>query len=337
MGRGRAPMLAAMAKNAHAPRIHLSEKLRNAARPAFPLLRALELWNTAGGTNMSAAVSFYGILSLAPLLLAIVAILGWWMDRTVLQDAIVRQLGGVIGAQGTAVISEALASAKDGSQGLVASIIAFVVLLSGATGVFGQLQTAFEQVWAQDRGLPPSKGWKHTVTLRVRGIGYILVFGFLLLVSLVISTMLSFFSGWGDGSLALEMVARILNEGVSFVVCAALFTGLMRLSDGPKPRLRFLVFGACIGGILFTIGRQLLALYLSGAAVVSAYGAAGSLIVLLMWIYFSSAVLLLGAASARALEDHVEARKSGEARLASGGSERRQKERRSGDRRHAPA
>jgi membrane protein len=288
---------------------HVPKKLRRIGRTLHPLARSLELWSSAGGTNMSAAVSFYGILSLAPLLLAIVAILGWWMDRAMLQDAIVHGLGSVIGARGTTVISDALASAKDSSQGIVASVIAFVVLLSGATGVFSQLQTAFENVWSHGRVDLPKQNWRHTVTLQVRGIGYILVFGFLLLVSLVISTVLSFFSGWGGDSLALQMVARMVNEAVSFVICAALFTGLMRLSDGPKPRLRFLVFGACIGSLLFTVGRQLLALYLSSAAVVSAYGAAGSLIVLLMWIYFSSAVLLLGASCARALEEHVASQK----------------------------
>ena len=292
---------------AHRP--HVPESLKRTGRTLRPFKRALDLWSAAGGTNMSAAVSFYGILSLAPLLLAIVGILGWWMDRATLQDAIVHQLGGVIGPRGTQVITDAFASAKEGSKGLLASVISFVVLLSGATGVFGQLQTAFEQVWSDQRGQPPRQGWRHSVTLRVRGIGYILVFGFLLLVSLVISTVLSFFSGWGGDTLALQMIARLVNESLSFLICTALFAGLMRLSDGPKPRMRFLLFGAAVGAILFAIGRQLLTLYLSGAAVVSAYGAAGSLVVLLMWIYFSSAVLLLGAACARALEEHVDERK----------------------------
>jgi membrane protein len=155
--------------------------------------------------------------------------------------------------------------------------------------------------------VPPKQSWRHTATLRLRGVGYILVFGFLLLVTLVVSTLLTLFSGWAGHWFALEMAMRVLNEVLGFVVGAALFTGLMRLSGGQKPRLRFLVFGACVGAILFTIGRQLLALYLSTAAVVSAYGAAGSLIVLLMWIYFSSAVLLFGAGCARALEEHVAA------------------------------
>lgn len=288
---------------------HVPESIQRTGRALRPFKRALDLWSAAGGTNMSAAVSFYGILSLAPLLLAIVGILSWWMDRATLQEAIVHQLGGVIGPRGTQVITDAFASAKQGSQGLVASVVAFVVLLSGATGVFGQLQTAFEQVWTNQRGLAPRQGWRHTVTLRVRGIGYILVFGFLLLVSLVISTVLSFFSGWGGDTLALQMIARLVNEAVSFVICTALFAGLMRLSDGPKPHIRYLLFGGAVGALLFAIGRQLLTLYLSGAAVVSAYGAAGSLVVLLMWIYFSSAVLLLGAACARALEEYVADRK----------------------------
>jgi membrane protein len=102
-----------------------------------------------------------------------------------------------------------------------------------------------------------------------------------------------------------EIAVRVLNEVAGLAVGAALFVGLMRLSGGAKPAMRFLVFGACVGALLFTVGRQLLALYLANAAVVSAYGAAGSLIVLLMWIYFSSAVLLLGAATARATEEHV--------------------------------
>jgi membrane protein len=280
-------------------------RLRRAARPAYPLVRALALWNEAGGMRMSAAMSFYGILSLAPLLLAIVAILGWWMDRALLETGLLTQLGAVIGEQGAAVLRQALASAQEPSEGIAASVVGFVVLLFGATGVFGELQTAFEQVWSGDGKEARKTGFRRTASLRLRGIGYILVFGFMLLVSLVVSTLLGLFSGWAGQWLPLELAVRILNEVLGFVVCAALFVGLMRLSAGPKPGLRFLVFGACVGTILFTVGRQLLALYLARAAAVSAYGAAGSLIVLLMWIYFSSAVLLFGAACARALQEHV--------------------------------
>jgi len=278
--------------------------LRRIAQPLKPIARAFNLWNGAGGMRMSAAMSFYGILSLAPLLLAIVAMLGWWVDREMLEKGLLTQLGSIMGEQGAGVIKQALASAKEPAEGIAASLIGFVVLLFGATGVFGELQNAFELVWSQERGTPAKTSWKHTLSLRLRGVGYILVFGFLLLISLVVSTLLSLFSGWAGSWFPVELALRVLNEVLGLVVGAALFAGLMRLSSGPKPRMRFLVVGACIGAILFTMGRQVLALYLSSAAVVSAYGAAGSLIVLLMWIYFSSAVLLFGAACARALEEH---------------------------------
>ena len=284
---------------------HLPGPLKRAASSLRPLGRAFTLWSDAGGMRMSAAMSFYGILSLAPLLLAIVAILGWWLDRAVLEKGLLTQFGTIIGPQGAAVVQQALASAKAPSEGIAASIAGFIVLLFGATGVFGELQNAFELLWAHGRAVPAKSSWRHTASLRLRGIGYILVFGFLLLVTLVVSTLLNLFSGWAGQWLPLEIAARVLNEVLGFVVCTALFAGLMRLSGGPKPKLRFLVFGAAIGAILFTIGRQLMALYLSSAAVVSAYGAAGSLIVLLMWIYFSSAVLLFGASCARALDEYV--------------------------------
>lgn len=308
---------------------HIPARLQGAGRRLRPFTRAFNLWSEAGGMRMSAAMSFYGILSLAPLLLAIVGILGWWMDRKLLEEGLLDQVGSVIGDQGTALIAQALQSAQEPSEGIAASVVGFAVLLFAATGVFGELQNAFERVWAHDRGPQPKQSWKHTATLRLRGIGYILVFGFLLLVSLVVSTLLSMFSGWAGNGLPLEIAARVLNELLGLAVGTLLFVGLMRLSGGAKPKTRFLVFGAAVGALLFTVGRQLVALYLANAAVISAYGAAGSMIVLLMWIYFSSAVLLLGAACARAIEEHV-AEKQGHAIEGMPGTERRK-----GDRRRA--
>jgi membrane protein len=276
---------------------------RKVAQTTRPLSRAVELWNDASGMSMSAAVSFYGILSLAPLLLLLVGLLGWWMDREVLERGILSQLGTIIGERGTAVIAEALASARAPSESIVASLAGFLVLLFGATGVFGELQDAFHRIWTLGGPEGKKQTWRHTATLRLRGVGYVLVFGFLLLISLVVSTLLNLFSGWAGEGLALETLFRVINEVLAFAVCAALFVGLMRMSAGPKPPLRHLLLGAFAGAILFTLGRQLMAVYLSTAAVVSAYGAAGSLIVLLMWIYFSCAVLLLGAGFARAVAE----------------------------------
>jgi membrane protein len=299
------------------PRFCVPPVLRNALRPLHPLYRAVELWLDADGLRMSAAMSFYGILSLAPLLVLLVAVLGWWLDRSVLQMGLVHQIGTIVGEQGASVIQQALESAKQPAEGIVASVIGFGILLFGATGVFGELQSAFERLWLQGSGVPADEvKWWHGATLRLRGVAYVLAFGFLLLISLAISTLLNLFAGWAGARLPLEQALVVLNEVVAFGICAALFLGLMRMSAGPKPRWRYLAFGACVGATLFTVGRHVLAAYLSTAAVVSAYGAAGSLIVLLMWIYFSSAILLFAAACARAID---EARREAEAALARAG------------------
>jgi membrane protein len=292
----------------------------------MPLYRAVQLWSDADGMRMSAAMSFYGIVSLAPLLVLLVALLGWWVDREALELGLIAQIGTLVGEQGSAVVREALDSAKEPSEGIAASLIGFVVLLFGATGVFGELQEAFERVWVHGSDTKARQKWWYTASLRLRGVAYVLAFGFLLLISLAISTLLNLFSGWAGTWFAFEAVLRIVNEAVAFAICAALFVALMRMSAGPKPRLRYLVLGAFVGAILFTIGRQLLTLYLSTAAVVSAYGAAGSLVVLLMWIYFSSAVLLFAAGCAKALDDERKKRDAGALPIApsqAGSSDRR--------------
>ena len=169
--------------------------------------------------------------------------------------------------------------------------------------MFAELQDAFERLWRQGSGQAPQQKWWYSATLRLRGVAYILAFGFLLLISLVVSTALGLVSTWVGGFLPIEKLAFAINELISFVFCVVLFVALMRMSAGPKPSLRYLVMGASAGAALFAVGKHLMALYLSTAAVVSAYGAAGSLVVVLIWIYFSSAVLLLSASIARALSD----------------------------------
>jgi membrane protein len=274
--------------------------LKLARRIYLPLWRAVQQWLDADGLRMSAAMSFYGILSLAPLLVLMVAVLGWWLDRAYIETSLVNQISSVVGQQGAEVVKQAIASTQAPSEGITASLIAFVLLLSGATGVFAELQDAFERLWRQGSGQPATQKWWYSATLRLRGIAYILAFGFLLLISLVVSTALGLVSTWAGSYLPIEKIAFVINELISFVFCVALFVALMRMSAGPKPSLRYLVMGASAGAVLFAVGKHLMALYLSTAAVVSAYGAAGSLVVILMWIYFSSAVLLLSASMARA-------------------------------------
>ena len=257
-----------------------------------PFWRAAQMWLDADGLRMSAAMSFYGMLSLAPLLLLLVGVLGWWVDRGYLESSLVAQVQSVMGQQVADVVRQALASAQAPSEGRLASAIGFVVLVSGATGVFVELQSALERLWRRDDDTPPQRAaWWRMASLRLRGLAYVLALGFLLLVSLALSTLIHLLAGWAGQHLAaghLPVVAplapllQLVNEAIAFGLAVALFVGLMRIGVGPKPSLRYLVMGAVVGATLFTVGKQLLAWYLSTAAVVSAYGAAGSLVVLLI-------------------------------------------------------
>jgi membrane protein len=298
-------MMAKLAQPFHALLAFGLSVLRRIYRP---LWRAVNQWIDADGLRMSAAMSFYGILSLAPLLVLLVAVLGWWLDRSYIETSLVEEIRSVIGAQGARVVEQALSSAQKPSEGITASLFAFALLLFGATGVFAELQNAFERLWRQGSGQAPRQKWWYSASLRLRGVAYILALGFLLLVSLVISTFLSLLSGWAGTYLPFEKIAWVINELVLFGFSVALFVALMKMSTGPKPAMRYLIMGSAAGAILFEVGKYLMAIYLSTAAVVSAYGAAGSLVVILMWIYFSSAVLLLSASMARAWADDAAAR-----------------------------
>lgn len=252
-------------------------------------------------------MTFYGLLSLSPLVLLIVGLLGWWMDRSVVESTLLEQVRAVMGERGASVVEGAMASAQEPTEGRLASIIAFVLLLSGATGVFVELQNSLDKLWqfGRDDPPPPQKAWWKLATLRLRGLAYVLVVGFLLLVTMLLSTAIKLLTQLAGAWLQIEppgLLISLINESVSFLVITVLFVGLMRMGTGTKPRLRHLAMGALVAAVLFTLSKQALAWYLSTAAVVSAYGAAGSLVVVLIWIYVTSAILLLGASCAKALD-----------------------------------
>ena len=276
-------------------------------QPIQPLIDAVQLWLAVDGMRMSAAMTFYGLLSLSPLVLLIVALLGWWVDRSVVESTLLDQVRGIMGERGASVVEGALASAQQPAEGRLASAVALVLLMSGATGVFVELQNAIDKLWqyGEDDDPPPKKAWWKLATLRLRGLAYVLVVGFLLLTTMALSAGLKLLTQWAGSFLRTEppgLLISVLNECIAFGLAVVLFVGLMRIGTGRKPRTRHLVFGAVLGATLFTISKQAMAWYLANAAVVSAYGAAGSIVVVLMWIYVTSAILLLSASSAKALD-----------------------------------
>lgn len=252
-------------------------------------------------------MSFYGILSLAPLLVLLVAVLGWWVEQSVIEISLVDQIRSVVGAQGAQVVQQALSSAREPSQGIAASLFAFGLLLSGATGVFSELQDAFERLWRQGSGKAPQQKWWYTASLPARRGLYP---GRRLPVAGVARGfhVIEFSVGLGGRVLACRKI-RLCHQRGGIL---RLFRGAVCGPDENERRAQagpaLPGEGAAVGALLFAVGKHLMAFYLSTAAVVSAYGAAGSLVVILMWIYFSSAVLLLAASIARAWADEARER-----------------------------
>lgn len=275
---------------------------RRARDPARPVLRAINLWLDADGLRMSAAMSFYGILSLAPLVALLISVMGRWLDTASLEANVMARISAGLGQQAADVVQQSFGNAFT-SDGSATSLLTFLVFSSGAVGIFAELLSAFERLWRQDRADMPNLPWWNSVKLHARGFLYILVMGVLLLVSLVASTVMTVLTGNIPALVAMGRVLPLLNELVSFVFCTALFIGLMRMSTGPKPTLRHLAWGAMVGALLFSVVRHVLARYLTAAPIVNAYGAAGSMVAVLMWFYVTSAILLFAAAWARALAD----------------------------------
>lgn len=276
-------------------------------RPVQPLIDTVELWLKVDGLRMSAAMTFYGLLSLSPLVLLIVGLLGWWLDRDTVENTLLAQATAIMGERGASVVQGALNSAQQPSEGKLASLFALVLLMSGATGVFVELQNAMDKLWqyGSDEPAAAKTAWWKLAVLRLRGLAYVMIVGFLLLVSMVLSAAIRMFTQLAESWLNLAPPSELillLNETVSFGITVLLFLGLMRIGTGRKPPLRYLLAGAMLGATLFSIAKQALAWYLANAAVVSAYGAAGSIVVVLMWIYVTSAILLLAASSAKALD-----------------------------------
>lgn len=287
---------------------------RQLRAPARPVLRAINLWLDADGLRMSAAMSFYGILSLAPLVVLLVSVLGRWLDTAALEANLLARVSAGMGQQAADVVQQALGNAFT-SDGTATSLLAFLVFASGALGVFAELLFAFERLWRFGRPNMPSLPWWNSVLLHLRGLLYVLVLGALMLVSLVFSTVMTVMVGHVEAFIALGPVLPWFSELVAFVACTLLFIGLMRMSTGPKPALRHLAWGAVVGAVLFSLVRHALASYLTSAPIVSAYGAAGSMVAVLMWFYITSAILLFAAAWARALADESRLRKAEKALL----------------------
>jgi membrane protein len=243
--------------------------------------------------SRGAAIAFYTATSIAPVLLIVIAIAGLAFGRDAAQNAITAQLSGLMGQQTAEVLQTAVGSASGKSSGIVATIIGIITLMVTASGIFGEMQTALNAIWkAKPKGTTVSR------LIRARAVSLALVaaLGFLLMVSLVVSTGLTAFGNYLDSILPFgKVIMTVLNVVVSLVLISFLFAAIYKVLPDRNLEWGDVVVGAIVTAFLFTIGKSLISLYIGSSAVASSFGAAGALIVLLLWVYYSTQIFLLGA------------------------------------------
>jgi membrane protein len=243
--------------------------------------------------RLSAALAYYSIFSLGPLLVIMVGVAGFVLGDSSVQSQVQEQLQGFLGPKSAGVV-ESMMHSQSKSGGLWTTIIGIVTLLLGASGVFGQLQDALNTIW--EVKAKPGIGIWGFLRHRFLSFGMILVIGFLLLISMVISTVLSGMMGKLGSFLPMsEVVAHVVNFTVSFLVIALLFALMFKALPDVKIGWRDVWAGAFFTAFLFTVGKFLLGLYLGRASTTSSYGAAGAVVLILLWVYYASIIIFLGA------------------------------------------
>lgn len=253
-------------------------------------------WGEHKDSRMAAALAYYTVFSLAPLLILVIAIAGSVLGEEAARGQIVGQLHQLIGAQGAEVIETVIAGAgkPEKSVSIIASIISLGVLIFGATGVFIQLQDALNTIW--EVAPKPENNFKTFFLSRFLSFGMVMGIAFMLLVSLVISAALAFLNEvLGSLSPGMAYLWSAINIIISFAVITLLFALIFKYLPDVKIAWNDVLIGAMITAILFTAGKYLIGLYLGKSTFSSTYGAAGSLVVLLFWIYYSSQILFIGA------------------------------------------
>ena len=251
-------------------------------------------WGLHRCSAQSAALAFYTIFSLAPVLVIAITLAGLAFGEEAVRGQIFEEFEGLMGEDAALLVQEVLKSAARPSSGRLPAVIGVVTLLLGATAIFGQLQDALNNVWS----VAPKPGAAITTLLRKRLHSFALVIGigFLLLVSLLLSAALSGFSRYLERVLDLPVdFLQIANFAVSFLVITLLFAMTYRILPDVKIAWRDVWLGSLLTSLLFVVGKTLIGLYLGRTGVASAYGAAGSLVVILLWVYYSSLIFFFGA------------------------------------------
>jgi membrane protein len=251
-------------------------------------------WSADRASRLGAALAYYTTFSIVPLLIVIIGIIGLVFGQEAAQSAIMAQLTALMGEQSSAALKEMIQRAEHPSTGVVSTLIAVVTLLVGASGVFGQLQDALNTVWGVEQ--KSGRGIWGFVKDNFLSVMTVVGTGFLLLVSLIVSTALAAFGKWFGNLLPLpESVLHAFNLLLSLAVVTGLFALIFKVLPKARVAWRDVWVGAALTAVLFTIGQSAIGLYLGKSNIGSAFGAAGSLVIVLVWVYYSALILLYGA------------------------------------------
>ena len=279
-------------------------RLPRPLRRPWKLTRAsFQLWSDRYAARLGAAIAFYSIFSLTPLVMIAVLIAGVFVGTDFARQEFLDQIAGLMGTKAAGAVDAMMAASVQSNKGGIAGITSVVTLLVGASGVLFELRKALDAIHRSES--PGGLSW--FVRGRLWSFALILAVGFLLLVSLIASAIFSAMSSWLTTYFpVLGFLAKWANTLLSLVLLAALFSLLMRWLPTERQTWRSVWPGALLAAVLLSVGKHLLGIYLGRAAFSDSFGAAGSLVVLVMWIYYSVQVFLLGAAfnEVRAAERH---------------------------------
>lgn len=257
--------------------------------------KSVVAWSDDFAPSMGAAISYYTMFSLAPLLVLVIAVAGLVFGAEAVQGQIASQLSGLMGEVTAKAVEGMIKSASISDNGIWASIVSVSVLIIGATSVFGELQSALDRIWHVPETEKPSGIWG-VLRARVFSFGLILGLAFLLMVSLSVSTALAAFGGFMNSFLpGQEILLQILNLAVSVGVTTVLFAMIFKLMPTTRVEWRDVWVGAAVTAVLFEIGKTLIGLYLGKSGMANSFAGAGSLVLLLAWVYYAAQIFLLGA------------------------------------------
>jgi membrane protein len=265
------------------------------ARRIWPLIKtSVVSWRADHASSMGAALAYYTLFSIAPVLIIVIAVAGFVFGDEAARGEIFAQLQGLLGDDGAAAVQGLLESASEPEEGALATISSVFLLLLGATTVFAELQSDLDRIWRAET--VKINGLWAFVRARLLSFGVILTLAFLLLVSLVFSAALSALGKWfGGGVDGWAVLLEILNFVVSFSITTGLFAVMYKLLPRADIAWHDVWVGAAVTAVLFAIGKFLIGLYIGRSGVASGFGAAGSFVVLLVWVYYSTQIFLLGA------------------------------------------